>query len=123
MKILVVPLDEFASWRMLCLENGVGVSADEIRAGMLHGSDCRPMFAWTGEPITTGFVWECPGCGTATRCTLGDVPRPGLDEPRWVNVGSLAVPSLLPSLTCAGWTSGDCTRGRWWIDAGSLLEA
>ena len=54
MKILVVPLDEFASWRMLCLENGVGVSADEIRAGMLHGSDCRPMFAWTGEPITTG---------------------------------------------------------------------
>ena len=70
-----------------------------------------------------GFSWLCPGCGSWHFGQLGTEPVSGWDAPRWVNSGTLEVPTLTPSLGCGGWKHGTCPEGHYWLRNGELVRA
>jgi hypothetical protein len=68
------------------------------------------------------FLWICPGCGGGAAGTLGNQPRGGWDEPRWVMDGAPGKPTLTPSLGCPRWRDGTCP-GHYWLRDGQLVQA
>jgi Family of unknown function (DUF6527) len=114
--LVVATFDEWRAWL-----DAVPKVPDENP----HFSRVRHIAA-TGETVMriTGdqLTWVCPGCGMASSGTLGDEPVSGWDEPRWVNSGTMERPTLMPSLGCPTWRSGDCP-GHWFLRDGELVPA
>ena len=80
----------------------------------------QPLLYWTQWG---GFIWECPRCGRAQQGELGPTPKYGGDgTQRWVNTGTLALPTLTPPLGCMDLLDHTCS-GRYLLRDGVLQPA
>lgn len=114
-EVEIVSVDDHREW----LRSLGQFPRERVAAAIRYCREHRRTHLWW---LPGGFGWMCPHCGFEGEGRLGERAKGGMREPRWVNMGSVERPSLVPALGCPRWKQGACTGGHWWLRTG-VLEA